>query len=127
MSEDYKNMNLSEDCLVLNIWSPELPVNTTHFKAKPVMFFIYGGGFAIGSIYQSLYDGRVLATNDVVVVTANYRLGAFGFLYGGQESAPGNMGLYDQTLALKWVRVLFCIYKNILINLMRVSEESFDI
>jgi carboxylesterase type B len=109
ISGNFENMTLSEDCLVLNIWSPELPENGTHFEAKPVMFFIYGGGFAIGSIYQSSYDGRVLATNDVVVVTANYRLGAFGFLYGGQESVPGNMGLYDQILALKWVRVLFCL------------------
>jgi len=118
MSVDFTNMTLSEDCLVLNIWSPQLPENSTHFEAKPVMFFIYGGGFTIGSIYQSLFDGRVLATNDVVVVTANYRLGAFGFLYGGQESVPGNMGLYDQILALKWVRILFCL------NLFQVILDS---
>jgi carboxylesterase type B len=111
-------MTISEDCLVLNIWSPELPENGTHFEAKPVMFFIHGGGFGGGSIYQSLYDGRVLATNDVVVVTANYRLRAFGFLYGEQESVPGNMGLYDQTLALKWVCILFCL------NLFQVILDS---
>jgi carboxylesterase type B len=109
ISGNLENLTLSEDCLVLNIWSPELPKSGTNFEAKPVMFFIYGGGFAIGSIYQSIYGGQVLATNDAVVVTANYRLGNFGFLYGGPESAPGNMGHYDQTLALKWVRVLFCI------------------
>lgn len=105
LGPDFQNLTENEDCLVLNVWSPELPENETEFSLKPVMFWLYGGAFIIGSIFQlPFYDGRVLATNDVVVVSANYRVGAFGFLYGGQESAPGNMGLYDQTLALKWVR-----------------------
>jgi carboxylesterase type B len=100
---NFLNLTESEDCLVLNIWSPNSPTNGTNLL-RPVMFWIHGGGFVIGSIFQlPFYDGRVLATNDVVVVSANYRLGAFGFLYGGQESVPGNMGLYDQVLALKWV------------------------
>ncbi|CAG2102396.1 unnamed protein product [Medioppia subpectinata] len=89
---------LSEDCLVLNIWT----TNTT--ALKPVMFWIYGGGLAAGSIYQPEYNGSVLATNDVVVVSVNYRLGAFGFLYGDREDAPGNVGFYDQLLGMKWVR-----------------------
>jgi carboxylesterase type B len=78
------------------------------------MFWIYGGGFMIGSIFQlPLYDGRVLATNDVVVVSANYRVGVFGFLYVGRESAPGNMGHFDQILALKWVR-LFVLFFSLI-------------
>lgn len=55
--------------------------------------------------FSVIYDGRVIATlGDVIVVTVNYRLGALGFLYGGLEEWPGNQGLYDQILALKWVQ-----------------------
>ncbi|CAG2110215.1 unnamed protein product [Medioppia subpectinata] len=91
-------LHYSEDCLVLNIWT----TNTT--ALKPVMFWIYGGGLTMGSIFQEWYNGSALATNDVVVVSVNYRLGPFGFLYGDREDAPGNVGLYDQLLGLKWVR-----------------------
>ncbi|CAG2105294.1 unnamed protein product [Medioppia subpectinata] len=89
---------MSEDCLVLNIWT----TNTT--ALKPVMFWIHGGGLNIGTIFQTWFNGSVLATNDVVVVSVNYRLGQFGFLYGDREDAPGNVGFYDQLLALKWVK-----------------------
>ena len=92
-----------EDCLVLNVISPESKVNSS--VLKPVMFWIYGGGYTTGSIYSGFNDNKVLATYDVVVVSVNYRLGPFGWLYGGEESAPGNLGLYDQLLALKWVRI----------------------
>ena len=88
----------SEDCLVLNIWTKR-----NSKSLKPVMFYIHGGGFTWGTIFQTMFNGSVLATNDVVVVTVNYRLGPFGFLYGGVDSAPGNVGLYDQLLALYWV------------------------
>ena len=67
------------------------------------MFWIYGGGLSLGSIFQPVYNGSVLATRDVVLVSANYRLGQFGFLYGGEESAPGNVGLHGQLLGLQWV------------------------
>lgn len=94
-----KGLKESEDCLVLNIWTK----NNDSNNLKPVMFWIYGGGLTSGSIFAPLYNGKVLATNDVVIVSANYRLGPFGFLYGAQESSPGNLGLYDQLLALEWV------------------------
>ena len=84
--------------MVINIWSP---ANST--KLEPVMFWIHGGGLVGGSIYDGWYDGKFLATHDVVIVSTNYRLGAFGFLYGGTADSPGNLGLYDQQLALKWV------------------------
>ncbi|CAG2108862.1 unnamed protein product [Medioppia subpectinata] len=99
-------LTTSEDCLTLNVWTPmssvdkESPVD----QLKPIMFWIYGGAFSVGSIYQPIYNGSVLATHDVVIVTANYRLGQLGFLYGDREDAPGNVGFYDQLLALKWVR-----------------------
>ncbi|CAG2115649.1 unnamed protein product, partial [Medioppia subpectinata] len=95
-----EGLSLSEDCLVLNIWAP----NKTSSALKPVMFWIYGGGLSGGSIFMDTHNGSVLATHDVVIVSTNYRLGEFGFLYGDREDAPGNVGFYDQLLALKWVR-----------------------
>ncbi|CAG2114176.1 unnamed protein product, partial [Medioppia subpectinata] len=95
--------NQSEDSLVLNIWTPTLPTdNTTNQSLKPVMFWIYGGGLSVGTI--NMFNGGPLAAHDVVFVAPNYRLGYFGFLYGDREDAPGNVGFYDQLLALKWVR-----------------------
>ncbi|KAM7291766.1 acetylcholinesterase-like [Ixodes scapularis] len=89
----------SEDCLYLNVWTPSTR------QPKPVVVWIYAGGFAFGSSYQNWYNGSLLATMyDVVVVTFNYRLGIFGFLDAGVLGAPGNVGLWDQRLALQWVR-----------------------
>ncbi|CAG2106632.1 unnamed protein product, partial [Medioppia subpectinata] len=96
---------ISEDCLVLNIWTPNAGNNNTNkSQLKPIMFWIHGGGYTGGSIFMDIYNGKVLATNDVMIVSTNYRLGPFGFLYGDREDAPGNVGLFDQLLALKWVR-----------------------
>ncbi|CAG2119146.1 unnamed protein product, partial [Medioppia subpectinata] len=94
---------VSEDCLVLNIWTPNAGNNNTNkSQLKPVMFWIHGGALLYGSI--NMYNGSFLATHDVIFVAANYRLGQLGFLYGDREDAPGNVGFYDQLLALKWVR-----------------------
>ncbi len=66
----------SEDCLTLNVWTPALDG-----KRRPVMVWIHGGAFTIGSGSQSIYDGSVLARRgDVVLVTVNYRLGPLGYL-----------------------------------------------
>jgi para-nitrobenzyl esterase len=95
----------SEDCLYLNIWSPGLDN-----KRRPVMVWIHGGAFSIGSGSSPMYEGSVLAQrNDVVVVTVNYRLNLLGFLNlkeatGGKIPATGNEGLLDQVAALKWVQ-----------------------
>jgi para-nitrobenzyl esterase len=101
----------SEDCLTLNIWSPDLPHDpTTQREAgRPVMVFIHGGGFTSGSGSVFLYRGAQLVRNgDVVVVTINYRLGALGFLahpgVTDADGALGNWGLQDQVAALRWVR-----------------------
>lgn len=96
---------VSEDCLFLNVWTPGLDD-----ARRPVMFYIHGGAYAHGSGSSPLYDGRRLASEeDVVVVTVNHRLNAFGYLYlqrfGGPELADsGNVGQLDLVLALAWVR-----------------------
>ncbi|CAG2111134.1 unnamed protein product, partial [Medioppia subpectinata] len=105
------NLSQSEDCLVLNIWTQNAGNDSTGgtVALKPVMFWMHGGALSIGSSYQrtpyyNWFNGTALASHDVVVVTINYRLGPFGFTYGGDNTAPGNAGFYDQLLALKWVR-----------------------
>jgi para-nitrobenzyl esterase len=96
---------MDEDCLYLNVYTP-----AADGAGRPVMVWIHGGGFVIGSASQPIYDGSHLARRgDVVVVTINYRLGPLGFLYLEQlcpdlEGAVGNAGMRDQVAALEWVR-----------------------
>lgn len=91
----------SEDCLYVNVWTPIL--NNT--PGLPVMAWLHGGGFQDSSAAMSLFDGGNLAAlGGVVVVTIGYRLQSFGFLYDGTEDAPGNQGVRDQALALRWVQ-----------------------
>lgn len=92
---------VSEDCLYLNIWTPATQ-NLT--DALPVIVVIHGGRFVVGCINMKIYNGfRLASVGNVIVVSMNYRLGAFGFLNLGLDGAPGNMGLMDQQLALRWV------------------------
>ena len=94
------NRNISEDCLLLNVY---MPINTTAQDRKPVMVYIHGGSFVFGQ--GMLYKAEYLAiTGDVIVVTINYRLGIFGFMSTGDSECPGNFGLYDQRLAMVWVK-----------------------
>lgn len=99
----------SEDCLYLNVWAPAEAGDAQ----APVLVFVHGGGFLVGTATDSPasedvdwfnIDGRFLAAeHGVVVVTMNYRLAAFGFL-AGVAGLEGNQGLLDQQLALQWVR-----------------------
>ncbi|XP_070382904.1 acetylcholinesterase-like isoform X2 [Dermacentor albipictus] len=100
--QDFANIEHTEDCLHLNVWSPqERGAN----EAVPVLAWIHGGGFAQGSATQKTYDGAVLAARTgLVIVTLNYRLGFLGFLDTQSPDAPGNVGLLDQNMALKWIR-----------------------
>jgi para-nitrobenzyl esterase len=97
-----------EDCLVLNVWSPDLQPSTG--SPRPVLVWLHGGGFAIGSGSWPLYDGANLARRgDAVVVTINHRLGALGFLHLGELlgegfESSGNNGMLDIVAALEWVR-----------------------
>jgi para-nitrobenzyl esterase len=94
-----------EDCLFLNVWTPGLDD-----AKRPVMFWIHGGAFIIGSGTEAFLVGGSLARRgDIVLVSLNYRMGVFGFMNlkeitGGQIPATGNEGLLDQVAALEWVR-----------------------
>ena len=95
----------SEDCLFLNVRTPGLDN-----RRRPVMVWIHGGAFNLGSGSEAMYDSdRLTRRGDIVLVTTNYRLGQLGFLRlkeatGGKIPATGNEGLLDQVAALKWVR-----------------------
>lgn len=94
----------NEDCLFLNLWTPSADT-----KKRPVMVWFHGGGYAYGSGGWPVYDGRNLAAKgDVVVVTVNHRLNAFGYTYLGDKDAAladsGNAGNLDLVASLAWVR-----------------------
>jgi para-nitrobenzyl esterase len=98
-------LQISEDCLYLNVWTPEWPPK----HPTPVMVWILGGSNVIGSGAESAYNGAALARKGVLVVTINYRLGVFGSLAHPEltrespHHASGNYGLLDQIAALQWV------------------------
>ena len=96
----------SENCLGLNVWTPARSAS----GKLPVMFWIHGGGFQIGASSQSVYDGESLASQGVVLVSINYRMGIFGFLGSpalSKESpngVSGNYALLDMVAGLQWVK-----------------------
>jgi para-nitrobenzyl esterase len=97
---------MGEDCLCLNVWTPG--VGAGH--KRPVMVWLHGGGFSNGSGGYTIYDGANLAArHDVVTITVNHRLNAFGYLFladlGGEKYInSSNLGMLDIVLALEWVR-----------------------
>ena len=95
------NTPLNEDCLKINIWVP----HPRPKKPTAVLLWIYGGGFVTGSASLYLYDGRVLASEEnIIVASFNYRVASLGFLFLDREDAPGNAGLFDQRMALEWIQ-----------------------
>ena len=98
---------VSEDCLTLNIWSG---ADLRSAERRPVLFWIHGGGFVVGSGSEPRYDGSNLAARGIVVVTVNHRLNALGFLAHpalraeDPTAASGNYGMLDLVAALKWVK-----------------------
>lgn len=95
------NTEMNEDCLKLNIWVPDENL------AEPfaVMVWIFGGGFTSGTATLDVYNSEILASKgNVIIVSLNYRVGALGFLYFGRKDAPGNAGMFDQVMALEWIR-----------------------
>jgi carboxylesterase type B len=95
----------SENCLVLNVYTKKIS-DEKEKNLCPVLFWIHGGGFVYGSGSEDLYSPDYLITEDVVVVTINYRLGILGFLRLEDPSlgVPGNAGMKDMVMALKWVQ-----------------------
>jgi para-nitrobenzyl esterase len=96
---------MAEDCLYLNVWTPANGAS----DRLPVMVWIYGGGFAIGTTAAQLYEGAKLAEKGVVLVSVAYRVGAFGFLAHPELSresrkGSGNYGVQDMIAGLEWVR-----------------------
>ena len=116
----------SEDCLVLNVWTPAVKDG----GKRPVMVYCHGGGFDAGSGGQNIQDGSHLAaTYDVVVVAMNHRLGLFGFLYlgelGGEEYATsGNQGMLDIAAALDWVTQNIATFGGDPANVMVFGESG---
>jgi para-nitrobenzyl esterase len=95
----------SEDCLYLNVWTPVEPGTS---EKLPVLFYIHGGGFAVGSGSEPRYDGTRLAERGIVVVTVNYRLNALGLLahpaLTAESGSSGNFAKLDLVAALRWVK-----------------------
>nr|WP_231736167.1 MULTISPECIES: carboxylesterase family protein [unclassified Sphingopyxis] len=95
---------MSEDCLTLNIWTPE------GAKDAPVIVWIHGGALTNGYSHEPMYDGAKLAARGAVIVSINYRLGALGYLAHPElskespDGVSGNYGLLDQIAALQWVK-----------------------
>ncbi len=97
--------SMSEDCLFLNIWTPaENPGDKL-----PIAFWIHGGGFGGGYSSEIEFDGEAFAKKGIILVTVNYRVGAFGFLAHpwlteeSEQKISGNYGIYDQIAALEWI------------------------
>lgn len=101
--------NISEDCLHLNVWTPS-PRARGH-ERRPVLLYIHGGAYNSGTVNSVLYDGtRLCKRGDVVVVTVNHRLNAFGYLFladvtdDPKYADSGNAGMLDLVLALRWAK-----------------------
>ena len=93
---------LDEDCLHLSVYSP---TNVTIESALPVLVWIHGGSFDRGTgMFPYHGPDRFIEGDDIVMVSINYRVGILGFLSLGIPEIPGNMGLLDQTMALRWVQ-----------------------
>ncbi|XP_039755044.1 esterase FE4-like [Pararge aegeria] len=90
----------SLDCLHLHIYAP----NKASINKVPVLAWIYGGGFSVGFAGRFVYGPKFLVSHDIILVSINYRLGPYGFMCLDTPEVPGNQGLKDQLLALRWIK-----------------------
>jgi para-nitrobenzyl esterase len=104
------DQKMSEDCLYLNVWTGAKAAGSNTSEKRPVMVWIYGGGYTGGSGSQPMYDGEALAKKGAVVVTFNYRLGTLGFFSHPEltkesdRRGAANFGVMDAMAALHWVQ-----------------------
>ncbi|CAJ0583454.1 unnamed protein product, partial [Mesorhabditis spiculigera] len=114
--------HFSEDCLYLNVYAPTQFTNDTY----PVIVFLHGGNFQSGGgndySQQAILENFV--SRKIVFVTLNYRLGPFGFIATGESLVPGNLGLHDQILALKWVKQNAAVFGGDPDNVLLMGEGS---
>lgn len=117
------NTPLSEDCLYINVVVPR-----PRQKNLPVMLWIFGGGFYSGTATLDVYDHRTLvAEENVIIVSMQYRVASLGFLFLGTPEAPGNAGLFDQNLALRFVINLlihFCPFVEYNVNYLHLLFQG---
>ncbi len=105
-------MGGEEDCLYLNVYAPLGGAGNSSWaeetypqlQDRAVMVWIHGGGFMVGDGNPWFHGPELFMDHDVILVTLNYRVGPFGFFTLENDSAPGNLGLRDQVMALKWVK-----------------------
>ncbi|KAB0802871.1 hypothetical protein PPYR_05057 [Photinus pyralis] len=95
--------NTSEDCLFLNVYTTQLPQKGSN-PNRPVLVFSHPGGYYSWSGYSEAFGPDYLLDQDIVLVTLNYRLASLGFMSTGDKFAPGNNGLKDHVIALKWIK-----------------------
>jgi para-nitrobenzyl esterase len=120
-----KYQPMSEDCLTLNVVAPESPGD----EPLPVMFFVHGGGYIMGSSATPLYDGAALARRGCVYVSVNYRLGALGCmdlssLSTAENPIDGNLFLRDLVMALRWVRDNIAVFGGDPANVTIFGESA---
>lgn len=98
--------DVSEDCLRVNIYTRDLPTEKEPNVKKPVIIFIHPGGFyALSGQSKNFAGPQYFMDRNILLVTFNYRLGSLGFMSTGTEEALGNMGLKDQVMLLRWVKL----------------------
>ncbi|KAL0126797.1 hypothetical protein PUN28_005278 [Cardiocondyla obscurior] len=93
----------SEDCLYLNVFVPYISEEKKP-KKLPILAYVHGGGYMIGSSNSELYAPDYLLDQDIILVTMNYRLSVLGFFSTGNQVSPGNYGLKDIKVALEWIQ-----------------------
>ena len=123
MGED----STDEDCLYLWVYTPTI---SNDASLLPVLVWIHGGGFEIGSGTFSDYGpDRFMKGNDMVMVSINYRIGLLGFLSLGNSDVPGNMGLLDQVMALDWVKTNIQAFRGNpnMVTIMGESAGSWSV
>nr|CAB3264349.1 neuroligin-4, X-linked [Phallusia mammillata] len=103
----FDSSTMDEDCLFLNVYVPvdtTISIDNVTPNKYPVMIWLHGGSYVTGDAGQQFEAGVISARSKVIVVTLNYRLGSLGLFTTGDAHAPGNFALFDQNLALRWVK-----------------------